>query len=159
MINDLGENAVPERLKPYYLSVLADTYLGLSAYPRALKLYREALALDPEFFRTDPDLYARMAEAAYRLNDFAGAKDYMLSAVNLSRKDNKAEYLVTLGDCLYKMGRKGQAMSVFSEVENIAPRAKAGSSQSSRPPGSSWTKILPTTGSSQTRVLRDHRHL
>jgi tetratricopeptide (TPR) repeat protein len=126
MINDLGENAVPERLKPYYLSVLADTYLGLSAYPRALKLYREALALDPEFFRTDPDLYARMAEAAYRLNDFAGAKDYMLSAVNLSRKDNKAEYLVTLGDCLYKMGRKGQAMSVFSEVENIAPQSESG---------------------------------
>lgn len=126
MMNDLGENGVPSRLKPYYLSILGDTYLGLSAYPRALKLYREALSLDAGFFHTNPDLYARMADAAYRLNDFAGAKNYLLSAINLGRRENTAEYLLSLGDCLYKLGQKGQAMGVFSEVENIAPQSESG---------------------------------
>ena len=126
MLNDLGENAIPPRLKPYYLSILGDTYLGLGAYPRALRLYRELHSLDPDFFRQDPDLYARMATAAYRLNNFASAKEYTLAAINLGPKEHTAEHLLFLGECLYKLGESEKAKGVFSEVENIAPLSESG---------------------------------
>lgn len=126
MLNDLGENAVPPRLKPYYLSVLGDTYLGLSAYPRALKLYRELHSLEPDFFRHDPGLYARMATAAYRLNNFADAKRYILAAINLSPREHMADHLLFLGECLYRLGENEKARGVFSEVENIAPSSTSG---------------------------------
>lgn len=126
MLNDLGENAVPPHLKPYYLSVLGDTYLGLSAYPRALRLYRELRSLDPGFFRQDPDLYARMATAAYRINNFADAKEYILAAINLSPKERTADHLLFLGECLYRLGENEKARGVFSEVENIAPSSESG---------------------------------
>jgi len=126
MLNDLGENPVPSRLKPYYLSVLGDTYLGLSAYPRALRLYRELHSLEPDFFRHDPGLYARMATAAYRLNNFTDAKGYILAAINLSPREHMADHLLFLGECLYRLGENEKARGVFSEVENIASSSESG---------------------------------
>lgn len=125
MLAALEEGEVPPGLKSRHLAVLADTYLGLSAYPRAWKLYQEALALDPGVFCDDPGLHARMATAAYRLNYFARARDCMLSAVNLGTRENRAEHLLFLGECLYRLGQRGRAMTVFSEVENIAPQSES----------------------------------
>jgi tetratricopeptide (TPR) repeat protein len=125
MLAALGDEGMPRSLESRHLAALADTYLGLSAYPRAWKLYQEALALDRGVFHDDPDLYARMAEAAYRLNHFSDARDCILSAVNLGRRENRAEHLLFLGECLYRLDERSRAMTVFSEVENIAPQSES----------------------------------
>ncbi len=110
----------------YYFLTAGDTYLGLNAHEKALRLYRQALEEDPSLFSYDPDIYSRIAEASYRLNDYAGAREYILLAINLGNPANKAMNLLKLGDCLYQLGQPDQAIGVFAEVENIAPRSDSG---------------------------------
>ncbi len=125
MLSVFEEEGIPPKLTAYYHSILADTYLGLNAHSRAMKLYRNALAADPGLFIADPGLYARMGEAAYYSRDYATAKDYLLLAINVSRKEDKAPYLISLGDCLYQLGQTGKAMGVLSEVENMSPDSQS----------------------------------
>lgn len=125
MLSVFEKEGIPQNLNAYYNSVLADTYLGLNAYPRALKLYRTALTENPGLFTSDPGLYARMGEAAYNSGDYTTAKDYLLLAINLSRKEDKAPYLISLGDCLYQLGQTEKAMGVLSEVENMSPDSQS----------------------------------
>lgn len=125
MLTAFDKEGIPPRLGAYYNATLADTYLGLNSYAQALQLYRAALSEDPAVFRSDPGLYARMAEAAYNTRDYATAQQYLLWAINLGRRDEKAEYLISLGDCLYQLGRKDKAMGVFAEVENMSPQSES----------------------------------
>ncbi len=125
MLSVFEKEGIPQNLKACYNTVLADTYLGLNAYSRAMKLYRDALTEDPGLFTADPGLYARMGEAAYNSADYATAKDYLLLAINVSRKEDKAPYLISLGDCLYQLGQTEKAMGVMSEVENMSPDSQS----------------------------------
>ena len=117
----LGAQGLPERLKPLYSAVLADTYLGLNDHAKALDLYRQALSSDPDYPRTDPGIYARMGDAAFRMNDFSRAKDYLTLALNLAGGRDRQKYLLMLGDSLYQTGEKDRAIVVFSQAENLVP--------------------------------------
>ncbi|MBN2298465.1 MAG: tetratricopeptide repeat protein [Deltaproteobacteria bacterium] len=119
-------NSAPDEIKGYYLSVIADTYLGLNAYTKALGFYQESIRKDPTLFRYDPELYSRIAQASFNLNDFNKSKEYTLLAINLGNPENKPADLLHLGDCLYHLGQKEKAMTVFSEVESITPRSDTG---------------------------------
>jgi tetratricopeptide (TPR) repeat protein len=120
MLDAFGSTGIPLRLIPYYTIIQGDTLLGLDAPQRALDLYRKIMAEKPELFAEEPGLYARMAEAAYRLKDFSAAKAYFLLAVNLSPKEDRSDYLISLGDCVYQLGQKDMAVGVLSQVENMA---------------------------------------
>lgn len=124
--NIFDMNAVPQGIKGYYLSVVGDTYLGLNSYARALQFYEKAMAADPSLFKYDPDLYSRIAQASYSLKDYAKAEKYTLLAINLGNPEDKADRLLEMGDCLYQLGQKNKAMSIFTEVENISPRSDSG---------------------------------
>lgn len=126
LIRDFGQDGIPVRLKASYLSVQADTYLGLNDNPKALSFYKDALAADPAFIRHDPGISSHMAEASYNMNDFAQAKDLILQAVNTGDPADRQKYLLMLGDCMYKLGEKNKALVVFSQVENIAPKSDTG---------------------------------
>ena len=119
-------DAMPKKIKGYYLCVVGDTYLGLNAYSKALQLYHEAIAQDPSLFSYDPELYSHIARASYSLKDYAKAKEYILLAINLGNPADKAARLLEMGDCLYQLGEKEKAMSIFAEVENISPRNDSG---------------------------------
>ncbi|HHO75130.1 MAG TPA: tetratricopeptide repeat protein [Deltaproteobacteria bacterium] len=119
-------DSAPVEIKGYYLSVIADTYLGLNAYAKAIRLYQDAFQKDPTLFRYDPELYSRIAQASYNMKDYAEAKQYLLLAINLGSPETKATSLLHLGDCLYQMGQNNKAMEIFSEVENIGPRSDTG---------------------------------
>jgi TolA-binding protein len=124
--NTFDMNAMQKEIKGYYLSVVGDTYLGLNAYSKALRFYHDALEEDPTLFSYDPALYSHMARASYSLKDFAKAKEYILLAINLGNPANKAAHLLEMGDCLYQLGEKEKAMSIFAEVENISPKSDSG---------------------------------
>ena len=124
--NEFDLDAVPKEIKGYYLSVVGDTYLGLNAYSKALRFYNDAIAEDPALFSYDPELYSHIASASYSLKDFAKAKEYLLLAINLGNPANKADHLLEMGDCLYQLGEKEKAMSIFAEVENISPKSDSG---------------------------------
>ncbi|MGC9324321.1 MAG: tetratricopeptide repeat protein [Desulfomonilia bacterium] len=126
MLTYKGEHKLPDSIRGYYLSVLADTYLGLNAYARALELYRQAESVDPSLFRHDPDLFIRMGKSAFFLHDYHTARDLILSAINLGNPETKQDALLMLGDCLYQLNEKDKAVGIFSEVENIAPRSESG---------------------------------
>ncbi len=116
-IRDLGNAGVPQHLKGYSLIVQGDTYLGLNDHAKALGFYQEALADDPRIFRKDLGLPARMAEAAFNMNDFSDARDYLLQAINLGDPFNREKNLIMLGDCLHQLGEKDKAILVYSQVE------------------------------------------
>ncbi len=116
---------IPARLVPYCRVVQGDTLLGLNAPQRALDLYREALNTCPGLFADDPGLYARMAEASYKLGDYASARTWLLLAVNLSPREARPDYLVSLGDCAYQLGQKDMAIGVLSQVENMAGQTES----------------------------------
>jgi tetratricopeptide (TPR) repeat protein len=122
LIRDFGQDSIPVRLKSLYLSVQADTYLGLNDNPKALSFYKDALAADPSLIRHNPGISSRMADATYNMNDFEGAKEYILQAVNTGDPSDRQKYLLMLGDCMYKLGEKNKALIIFSQVENNAPR-------------------------------------
>jgi len=124
--NTFDISAMPQGLKGYYLCVVGDTYLGLNAYSKALRFYHDAIKEDPALFSYDPELYSNIARASYSLNDFAKAKEYFLLAINLGNPANKADHLLEMGDCLYQLGEKEKAMSIFGEVENISPKSDSG---------------------------------
>jgi len=117
----LGGKGLPERLAPLYSAVLADTYLGLNDHPKALDLYRQALAADPDYPRDDPGIYARMGEAAFKINDFSTAREFLTLAINLSIAKDRQKQLIMLGDSLYQTGEKDRAIVAFSQVESLAP--------------------------------------
>ncbi len=125
MLNALDKDVIPPRLMAYYHSVLGDTYLGFQAASQALDLYKKALLDNPSLFRSDPTLYSRMAEASFKIKDYAMAKEYILLAINLSRKDEKPAYLISLGDCLYQLGIRDKAMGVLSQVESISTQSES----------------------------------
>ncbi|HQI81493.1 MAG TPA: tetratricopeptide repeat protein [Deltaproteobacteria bacterium] len=118
----LGEGDLPAALRPMHLVVLADTYLGLNDYPKALDLYRQALTQDPTYPRRDPGIHARMGEAAFKMGDFAQARDLLTRAFNLGDDARRQSHLLMLGDSLYQLGEKDGAAVVFSQVESLAPR-------------------------------------
>jgi tetratricopeptide (TPR) repeat protein len=120
LINELGQAGVPAGLKATYLAVLAETYLGLNDYAKAFAIYQEALAADHTLIRQYPGLYAHVGEAAFKMNDFAQAKDYLIQAFNLGDPSGKQKYLLMLGDCLYQIGEKDKALVAFSQVESLA---------------------------------------
>ncbi len=117
----LGEGDLPVALRPMHLAVLADTYLGLNDYPRALDLYRQALAQDPSYPRRDPGIHARMGQAAFKMGDFVQARDILTRAFNLGDNAERQSHLLMLGDSLYQLGEKDGAAVVFSQVESLAP--------------------------------------
>jgi tetratricopeptide (TPR) repeat protein len=117
--------AIPAHLAAYYDMIQADTLLGLNAPDRALEIYRKIMAEKPELFAEEPGLYARMAEASYRLKDYASAKSYFLLAVNLSPKRDRSDYLISLGDCVYQLGQKDMSVGVLSQVENMAQQTES----------------------------------
>jgi len=119
-------NIMSKELKGYYLFVVGDTYLGLNAYSKALRFYHDAIRENPALFSYDPELYSHIARASYSLKDFAKAKEYILLAINLGNPANKAGHFLELGDCLYQLGEKEKAMSIFAEVENISPKSDSG---------------------------------
>ncbi len=125
MLTVFDKEGIPPRLNAYYNATLADTYLGLNSYERALQLYKAAISENTGIFRSDPGLYGRMAEAAYSAKDYVTAQQYFLWAINLGRREEKANYLISLGDCLYQLGRKDKAMGVFSEVESMSPQSES----------------------------------
>jgi tetratricopeptide (TPR) repeat protein len=116
-IRDLGNAGIPQGLKGYSLTVQGDTYLGLNDHAKALGLYQEALAGDPQIFRKDLRLPARMAEASFNMNDFSDARDYLLQAINLGDPFNREKNLIMLGDCLHQLGARDKAILVYSQVE------------------------------------------
>jgi len=116
-IRDLGNAGIPQNLKGYSLIVQGDTYLGLNDHAKALGFYQEALTGDPQIFRKDLGLPARMAEAAFNMNDFSDARDYLLQAINLGDPFNREKNLIMLGDCLHQLGEKDKAILVYSQVE------------------------------------------
>lgn len=125
MLGAFQASGIPARLMPYYRAVQGDTLLGLNAPQRALDLYREALNAQPGLFADDPGLYARMAEACYKLGDYASARTWLLLAVNLSPREARPGYLVSLGDCAYQLGQKDMAIGVLSQVENMAGQTES----------------------------------
>ena len=125
MLDALRSYGIPARLGPYYSAVQADMLLGLNAPQRALDIYRKLFAENPELFMEEPGRYARMAEAAYKLRDFSMAREYLLLAVNLSPKEDRSDYLISLGDCAYQLGQKDTAVGVLSQVENMAQQTES----------------------------------
>lgn len=119
LINELGQAGVPPGLKATYLAVAAGTYLGLNDYAKAFALYQEALAADHTLVRQFPGLYAHMGEAAFKMNDFTQAKDYLIQAFNLGDPSGKEKYLLMLGDCLHQTGEKDKALAAFTQVESL----------------------------------------
>ncbi|MCE5273910.1 MAG: tetratricopeptide repeat protein [Deltaproteobacteria bacterium] len=126
MLRDFRQETIPARLHAFALSIQGDTYLGLSDYPKALSFYKQALSADAALIRSDPGLPARMADAAYNMNDYALAKGYIMQAVNLGDQAHRQRYLLMLGDCLYQLGEKDRAIVIFSQVENIARKSDSG---------------------------------
>lgn len=124
LVNDLGKAGIPARLKADYLVVSADTYLGLNDYAKSLSLYNEALAADPNIAMKGLGLYAHMGEAAFKINEFAQAKDYLIQAYNLGDPSGKQKYLLMLGDCLYQLGEKGKALAAFTQVETLTTKGE-----------------------------------
>ncbi|MCU0575359.1 MAG: tetratricopeptide repeat protein [Desulfobacterota bacterium] len=118
----LGGKGLQEDLKALYSATLADTYLGLNDHPKALDLYRQVLAADPDYPGEDPGIFARMGDAAFRMNDFPQARDYLTMAFNLSGAPGRQKYLLMLGDSLYQIGEKDRAIVVFSQVENLGAK-------------------------------------
>ncbi len=114
---------VPEELEAQYLGILGDTYMGLNAYDKAMQRYRSAMQADPEIFIHDPTLYGRMAEAAFKMEDFQTAHDLYIKAINLGHPGKRDRYLVRLGDTLHNLGDSKRALHIFAEVENISPRS------------------------------------
>ena len=119
LINELGNAGVPAGLKTTYLAILAETYLGLNDYAKSFAIYQEALAADPALIKQFPGLYAHVGEAAFKMNDFAQAKDYLIQAFNLGDPSGKQKYLLMLGDCLYQIGEKDKALAAFTQVESL----------------------------------------
>ena len=124
LIRDLGPKGVPEGIKADYLSVLGDTYLGLNDHEKAFTMYREALATDQALIRQNPEVYAHIGEAAFKMNDFAHAKDYLIQAFNLGDPSSRPKHLIMLGDCLYQIGEKDKALVVFSQVETLSSKGE-----------------------------------
>jgi tetratricopeptide (TPR) repeat protein len=112
--------SIPEQLRQPYSATLADTHLGLNDFARALELYRQTLALGSAWARTDPGIYGRMGEAAFKMNDFATARDCLVPAVNLAPGRERQRYLIMLGDSLYELGEKENAQAAFSQAEEQA---------------------------------------
>jgi len=119
LINEFGQAGVPAGLKATYLAILAETYLGLNDYTKAFAIYQEALAADHTLIRQFPGLYAHVGEAAFKMSDFAKAKDYLIQAFNLGDPSGKQKYLLMLGDCLYQIGEKDRALVAFTQVESL----------------------------------------
>lgn len=117
ILKETGEKGVPAALQDTYRSTLADTYLGLNDHAKALELYTQALAGSPSIAAYDPGLYARMGEAAFKLNDFSQAQAYLVQAINLGPPGKRTKQLLMLGDSLYQIGQKDKAMVAFSQVE------------------------------------------
>ncbi len=126
LLNEFGEGGLPAEVQAYYQVIAGDTYLGLNAYDKALARYEAALERDPVLLQKDPTLYARLADATFKGDDYPRAKEYLLQVINLGVPEDRAGYLVKLGDCLYHLGQVDQAIQVFSEVENLAPRTDSG---------------------------------
>lgn len=126
MAKNFSLSSAPDELQGYHLSIVADTYLGLNAYAKALEFYHKSIDKNPRLFRYDPELYSRIAQASYSLGDFTRAKQYNLLAINLGNPENKSTALLHLGDCLYQLGQMEKATGVFSEVESISPRSDTG---------------------------------
>jgi len=124
LTSDLGSPGVGASLKTAYLTASADTYLGLSDYGKAFALYNEALSVDPGIVKQDPGLYARIGEAAFKMNDFTQAKEFLIQAFNLGEPSGKQKYLLMLGDCLYQIGEKGRALAAFTQVESLTSKGE-----------------------------------
>ncbi|HDP25247.1 MAG TPA: tetratricopeptide repeat protein [Deltaproteobacteria bacterium] len=121
-----GDDEMPEDMSGRYLSILADTYLGLNAHQKALDLYHEAVTTDSSLLRNDPDLFSRMGKAAFGLGAYATAREHLLSAINQGNPDSRQDALLMLGDSLSHLDEKDKAMTVFSEVETLAPHSESG---------------------------------
>ncbi|HVN72746.1 MAG TPA: tetratricopeptide repeat protein, partial [Desulfomonilia bacterium] len=124
LTKERGSKGLPAGLKAAYLAVLADTYLGLNDFDKALTMYKEALAADPALIKQNSGLYAHLGEAAFKVNDFAQAKDYLIQAFNLGEPSTRQKLLVMLGDCLYQLGEKDKAMVAFSQVETLSSKGE-----------------------------------
>lgn len=120
LLNTFPEGVIPADQKGRYDVALGDTYLGLNDYPKALEQYTRGIAADPALFRKDLSLYARMGDAAFKMNDFAKARFYILQSVNLGDPRTKTTQMIRLGDCLYQLGEVPKAVEIYSQVGNLA---------------------------------------
>jgi tetratricopeptide (TPR) repeat protein len=113
-------NIMPKKARASFYAAVGDSYLGLNDYGKALDMYTKAIAEDPGVLQRDIELYARMGDAAFKKNDFAKAKYYILQSINLGDPREKTMQLLKLGDCLYQMGDIRKSIEVYSQVGSIA---------------------------------------
>ena len=94
---------------------LAKKYHALGMYAEAVGEYDKALQMCPNF----PDIYIRRAVSCRELEDYAGAKDSLLHALDL--KPNYVEAHVSLGLLHWKMGNPAEAIAAWERALTLDP--------------------------------------
>jgi Flp pilus assembly protein TadD len=81
----------------------------------AKELIEKALALEPD----NPMIIDSMGWVLFRMGDSQGALKYLQRAYDLGRKD--PEIAAHLGEVLWSLGRRKEAMAVWNEAVSRAP--------------------------------------
>jgi class 3 adenylate cyclase/tetratricopeptide (TPR) repeat protein len=136
--HDLGD--LPERARRALLEA-GDRALALSAYPAAVRFYREALASWPEDEPGRPRLLLRYGQALFRAEG-AGAETLAEAAGELldaGELELAAEAEVLLGDLrMIGQGRREEAAAHFEHAASLL---------AARPPSRSKARVLATRAS------------
>jgi tetratricopeptide (TPR) repeat protein len=103
------------------LKLLADLQIQESKFKVAIDSYQRWMRFTGE---NDADVYFRIAQAYYQLNDYAKAIPSADNAIRFSKEPNKNHYLMKMGS-FYELKRYPETISTVETMVQLFPEEKA----------------------------------